>query len=319
MRIGSALSVKGDLKVGSTFYIGDSNYNKIVAGSGGTAYTFYADDGASASTKRIEIAEAAGTSVLHGAWQSDTVVTTSDRRLKKNITPLYQAILKAHGYRSGSAERHQLEVLNRNATEHMNVRGQSVDDDSSSVVMTSDESTFVTNLFRRLRPVSYNLKTDVEAKRMNFGFIAQELEELYPNLVTNNERSGFKAVAYTDIIALITLTVQQEMARLDIVSTKLTELEGIASEHDLILESSEKKIIELENELQLMKLRRADDISVDHQQEEDTAREEVEEGSERVMHPADETGEQERERSRQERVDTSSGNESRTDERVVYV
>lgn len=46
--------------------------------------------------------------------------------------------------------------------------------------------------FRQLKPVSYHLKRDVESKQLYYGFIAQELNEIYPNVVqyTAEDRLG---------------------------------------------------------------------------------------------------------------------------------
>jgi len=48
------------------------------------------------------------------------------------------------------------------------------------------------------------------------------------------------------------------MARLDLVSNRLSELEEVADKHGEILETSEQKIAELEKDLLLLKIRRAE-------------------------------------------------------------
>jgi hypothetical protein len=52
-----------------------------------------------------------------------------------------------------------------------------------------------------LRPVSYNLKAD-EEKRRKYGFIAQEVEKIYPAMVSEN-KDGIKAVNYDAFIPLV--------------------------------------------------------------------------------------------------------------------
>merc|ERR1712032_1347188 len=63
-------------------------------------------------------------------------------------------------------------------------------------------------LLRELRPVSFNLKHGPEAKYLKFGFIAQELETVFPNLVRKVGQDDTKAVASQDLIAVLTLALQ---------------------------------------------------------------------------------------------------------------
>merc|ERR1712061_442164 len=63
-------------------------------------------------------------------------------------------------------------------------------------------------LLRELRPVSFNLKHGPEAKYLKFGFIAQELETVFPNLVRTVGQDDTKAVATQDLVAVLTLAMQ---------------------------------------------------------------------------------------------------------------
>ena len=57
-----------------------------------------------------------------------------------------------------------------------------------------------------LRPVSYNLKADEDKKR-KYGFIAQEVEKVYPTMVTNN-KDGIKAVNYDAFVPVVVGNIQ---------------------------------------------------------------------------------------------------------------
>ena len=57
------------------------------------------------------------------------------------------------------------------------------------------------NILKNLNPVSFTFKDDDQNKK-HYGFIAQELENLYPELVSNNEL-GFKTVNYIEIIPIL--------------------------------------------------------------------------------------------------------------------
>jgi hypothetical protein len=58
-----------------------------------------------------------------------------------------------------------------------------------------------------LNPVSFKFKDDVNAKE-HFGFIAQEIENLYPELVKNSEM-GYKTVNYIELIPVLVSKIQE--------------------------------------------------------------------------------------------------------------
>lgn len=136
--------------------------------------------------------------ILHGAWQSDATVTTSDRRLKRNIEPLYRT-LSEHA---------------RNRWNEGPAKKQDGGEATTSDAATEASAQFAKKrdaipwLLRELRPVSYHLKTGPEAKYLKFGFVAQELESVLPNLVRTSEQDDTKSVASQDLIAVLTLAMQ---------------------------------------------------------------------------------------------------------------
>ena len=66
------------------------------------------------------------------------------------------------------------------------------------------------NILKNLNPVSFTFKDDDQNKK-HFGFIAQELEILYPELVSDNE-GGFKTVNYIEMIPIL-LSQMKNMQR----------------------------------------------------------------------------------------------------------
>merc|ERR1719343_1616535 len=112
-------------------------------------------------TRGLTVESTGGT--LHGAWSSDATVTTSDRRLKRNIEPLYRTIAQRANQRGGPS--------------------------AGSAGDKRQQDQPVGWLLRELRPVSFNLKHGPEAKYLKFGFIAQELETVFPNLVRTVENT----------------------------------------------------------------------------------------------------------------------------------
>jgi hypothetical protein len=142
---------------------------------------------------------------LHGTWTSDTTFTTSDRRLKTKIAPLYKKMIRDYSTRVPQNELFQLDTI-----------------------PAKDQATMAT--LRELRPVSFKYKNTPEAKYSRFGFIAQEIEKVMPDVVHTNPKDGFKYVTLQDLIAVITLGLQS----VDSISAKLeTEIDRlIAKERD---------------------------------------------------------------------------------------
>ena len=67
--------------------------------------------------------------------------------------------------------------------------------------------------FNKLNPVSFTFKDD-ERNKKHYGFIAQELETVYPELVTDTE-IGFKAVNYIEIIPILLSQMKNMQMEID--------------------------------------------------------------------------------------------------------
>ena len=70
-----------------------------------------------------------------------------------------------------------------------------------------------THDFNELNPVSFTFKDD-EKNKKHFGFIAQELEIVYPELVTNTEL-GFKSVNYIEMIPILLSQMKNMQMEID--------------------------------------------------------------------------------------------------------
>jgi hypothetical protein len=71
------------------------------------------------------------------------------------------------------------------------------------------------NLFDSLIPVEYNFTADIKKKK-HYGFIAQEVETLFPNLVNDNNL-GYKSINYIELIPILINkihTIQNEIKKL---------------------------------------------------------------------------------------------------------
>jgi hypothetical protein len=171
-RMGSSISVIGNLNVG-----GDT--------------TLYS----SGSARALSTDTAGGT--LHGIWSSDNVVSASDRRLKRDILPLDEAI----------------------RSQMRNVDGVEADRANLASDGAPGSAHAVSWLLRELRPVSFTFRRGPESKFARYGFVAQELERVLPSVV--REKDDYKHVQYQDLIALLTLTAKAQQERLDSLEQEL--------------------------------------------------------------------------------------------------
>jgi len=194
--------------------------SKLAVGSlyveaSGSDYTFTVG-----SSKALTLSSGSGT--LHGSWAADAAVVTSDRRLKKEIIPL-QRTLRDRGPHASAAEA---------ATSSGNHGG--------------DGALW---LLRQLRPVSYAFRKGSESKYMRFGFIADELESVVPEVVRSmgdQEVPEQKAVVYQDLIAILTAAGQSQQHRIEALESTVgdmkAKLQSVEKDTQARLRSLEKVV-----------------------------------------------------------------------------
>ncbi|KYG70328.1 cell wall anchor protein [Bdellovibrio bacteriovorus] len=121
------------------------------------------------------------------------------------------------------------------------------------------------NKILQIRPVTYHWKEESRSKEKQIGFIAQEVEKIYPELVQNN-RDGNKSVAYSNFVAPIIKALQEFYAQWSNHSQKIDrEIASIQEENSSLkrhvqqtqqeLERVKKDNLQKEKELQEMKAR----------------------------------------------------------------
>jgi len=74
----------------------------------------------------------------------------------------------------------------------------------------------------KLKPVKYNFSED-EEKKLHYGFIAQEIEKIYPNLVS--EHNDLKNVNYMELIPLLVDKVGDLQKQITGLEEKILDLE----------------------------------------------------------------------------------------------
>ena len=84
------------------------------------------------------------------------------------------------------------------------------------------------NGLMQLRVVNYNLKADPDVKQL--GFIAQEVEQVFPGLVEGLEDDGegghYKAIKTTVLIPMLVKAIQEQQAIITALTARVEALEG---------------------------------------------------------------------------------------------
>lgn len=144
-----------------------------------------------------------GGGILHGTWIADAEIATSDRRLKKGITPLHRTLL-------ARMADEKVGPYNKNLAGMKEQRRAAID-----------------WILRELRPVSFSFRQGIDSKSMNprYGFVAQEVERVVPDLV--HDDGSNKYMIYQDLIAMITLAAQDHQDRLEQHHGEVDTLRGL--------------------------------------------------------------------------------------------
>jgi trimeric autotransporter adhesin len=77
----------------------------------------------------------------------------------------------------------------------------------------------------KLRGVEFNWKSEPEGKKM-IGFIAQETEQVVPELVFTNPTDGYMGINYAEMTAVLVEAVKQQQKMIEELQKKVEELEG---------------------------------------------------------------------------------------------
>lgn len=107
----------------------------------------------------------------------------------------------------------------------------------------------------KLRGVNYNWRVDDYpnknfTNKLQIGFIAQEVEKVFPELVTE-DANGFKAVQYSKLVAVLTEAIQEQQ---DIIDAQNSRIDS--------LESNSARVEKLEGELEEIKRHLGIDVDV---------------------------------------------------------
>jgi hypothetical protein len=75
------------------------------------------------------------------------------------------------------------------------------------------------NKIMELNPKSYTYKKDKKDKKTHYGLIAQEMEQVYPDLVYNDK--GSKTINYVELIPVLVLKIKDLQEQIDVLKNKI--------------------------------------------------------------------------------------------------
>jgi hypothetical protein len=203
--IGSSLSIRSFCRMGSTVSMfsasGDTSMHlgKVEFKHTYSTATLNIYNDGSRSLRLSKDIDGGGNpgGALHGTWTTEAAVEVSDRRLKVDILPLYQKLIEQYP---------------RNSKKKLAVMSG---DDAATKTEDGIQDQLL-QVIRQLRPVAFKYKNNAESKFSHYGFIAQEIESVMPNVVSTIhggkgpefEKSAQKGIRHNDLIAVITLGLQ---------------------------------------------------------------------------------------------------------------
>merc|ERR1712194_65413 len=256
MYVGSSISVRGFARLGSslsavstTMHAGSLVFgngygvNTILVDSGPTRVSFKAQSLASPSSNAhtVELMKfESGDSTLKGsgstAWHADAYAVTSDRRYKRNVRNLLDSLTD----------------MRRVRLERLGLESEALSLDNSNTTAEQQRQLAINDAvdeFRKVRPTGFYFSSDVQAKRTRFGFIAQELQELYPSAVETLS-SGRMGVNYNDVLAILTLVLQERMKIADNLTQRAAEVaETVLKKQDSDVNSQAQRLEKLRVEI----------------------------------------------------------------------
>jgi hypothetical protein len=222
INFGSTVSVRGFVRMGSSLSVHSIRASLLYADSSNT----YIKEGSNTlevyvkGNRALSLESDGG--ILHGSWTSNAPLVTSDRRMKKDIVPLQRTLrgamsnMMASTQLSSSAARSPIVGKDEGAS----LRGKIEQPQAPQAEGSAGQSDGALWLLRQLRPVSYSFRKGAESKYMRFGFIADELESVVPQVVRNvggsKEFADQKAVVYQDLIALLAAALQEQQKRTEV-------------------------------------------------------------------------------------------------------
>jgi hypothetical protein len=70
-------------------------------------------------------------------------------------------------------------------------------------------------------------QTDTEVSDFQFGFIAQEIQEVFPDMVTRRD-DGVLGIRYTELIPVLVQAIKEQQEEIDALTKRISDLENVS-------------------------------------------------------------------------------------------
>ena len=130
-----------------------------------------------------------GATYVTGSQSASSYLTFSDRNLKENIAPLT----------SDGDEPAIEKVMDMNVVKY-NYKKREIEVDENALLSMSEDDKAALELERE--------NAEKEAQKLHFGLIAQELQTIYPNLVTEGQ-DGMLAINYVELVPVLIQSIKE--------------------------------------------------------------------------------------------------------------
>ena len=130
-----------------------------------------------------------GATYVTGSQSASSYLTFSDRNLKENIAPLT----------SDGDEPAIEKVMDMNVVKY-NYKKRELEVDENALQTMSEDDKAALELERE--------NAEKDAQKLHFGLIAQELQTIYPNLVTEGQ-DGYLAVNYVELVPVLIQSIKE--------------------------------------------------------------------------------------------------------------
>ena len=92
----------------------------------------------------------------------------------------------------------------------------------------------VSQKINQIRGVYFDWKDDIRSRNTQIGFIAQEIEKVFPELVETDAK-GFKSVAYANMSAVLVEALKEQNQRINALERELLEMKSFLKKHNLLI------------------------------------------------------------------------------------
>jgi len=91
----------------------------------------------------------------------------------------------------------------------------------SDITLKKNVNEITNSEILNLNPIEFNFKSD-ELEKKHYGFIAQDIEKIFPDLVSNNTM-GYKTVNYIELIPIMLSKMKEMQNEIDSIKKNLSE------------------------------------------------------------------------------------------------